>query len=58
MESFGVVKERNSMRPYNAQLNGSEKSQQILEAINGAPSAGRICSQSVSSGGRFSASAR
>jgi hypothetical protein len=42
MESFGVVKERNSMRPYNAQLNGSEKSQQILEAINSPPSAGHF----------------
>jgi nitroreductase len=42
MDFFDVVKERQSIRAYNAQSIESEKLQQILEAINRAPSAGNL----------------
>jgi len=42
MEFFDVVKERHSIRAYNAEPIEPEKLQQILEAINRAPSAGNL----------------
>ena len=42
MDFFDVVKKRHSMRAYNAQPIEPEKLQQILEAINRAPSAGNL----------------
>jgi nitroreductase len=42
MDFFDVVKERQSIRAYNAQSIEPEKLQQILEAINRAPSAGNL----------------
>ncbi len=42
MEFFDVMKERHSIRAYNAQPIAPEKLQQILEAINRAASAGNL----------------
>lgn len=42
MDFFDVVKDRHSIRAYTAQPIGPEKLQQILEAVNRAPSAGNL----------------
>lgn len=47
MELFDILKERHSIRAYKAQRLEPEKLQQILEAINRAPSAGNLQSYEV-----------
>jgi nitroreductase len=47
MDFFDVVKERHSIRAYQAQSLEPEKLQRILEAINRAPSAGNLQSYEV-----------
>ena len=47
MDFFNILKERHSIRTYKAQSLDLEKLQQILEAINRAPSAGNLQSYDV-----------